>query len=90
MAKQVIGIGTVPNDSTGDTLRNAMDKVNDNFTELYDATVEPDAFYFAGRTFRFESRDGKLCIDQAITALGFGVGALENTDWANIAEFILP
>ena len=36
MAKQVIGIGTVANDGTGDTLRVSMDKVNDNFTEVYD------------------------------------------------------
>tara|TARA_R110002126_G_scaffold13324_8_gene57969 strand:+ start:1097 stop:1735 length:639 start_codon:yes stop_codon:yes gene_type:complete len=36
MAKQVINIGTVANDSTGDPLRTAFDKVNDNFTELYD------------------------------------------------------
>lgn len=39
MAKQVIGIGTVPNDGTGDTLRIAFDKVNDNFTELYDGAI---------------------------------------------------
>ena len=35
MAKQVIGIGTTANDGTGDPLRTAMDKTNDNFTELY-------------------------------------------------------
>ena len=35
MAKQTIGIGSTANDGTGDTLRDAMDKVNDNFTELY-------------------------------------------------------
>ena len=35
MAKQVIGIGTTANDGTGDTLRDAFDKCNDNFTELY-------------------------------------------------------
>ena len=35
MAKQVINIGTVANDGTGDTVRDAFDKVNDNFTELY-------------------------------------------------------
>lgn len=35
MAKQVINIGTVANDGTGDPLRTAFDKVNDNFTELY-------------------------------------------------------
>ena len=36
MAKQVINIGTTANDGTGDPLRSAFDKVNDNFTELYD------------------------------------------------------
>jgi len=35
MAKQVIGRGTTANDGTGDPLRDAFDKVNDNFTELY-------------------------------------------------------
>lgn len=35
MAKQTINIGTSPNDGTGDTLRDAYDKCNDNFTELY-------------------------------------------------------
>lgn len=37
MAKQVIGIGAAPNDGTGDALRTAFGKVNDNFTELYAA-----------------------------------------------------
>lgn len=36
MAKQVINIGASPNDGTGDFVRNAFDKTNDNFTELYD------------------------------------------------------
>ena len=35
MAKQVINIGSVPNDGTGDTGRDGGDKINDNFTELY-------------------------------------------------------
>ena len=35
MAKQTIGIGTIPNDGTGDTLRDAMEITNNNFTELY-------------------------------------------------------
>jgi hypothetical protein len=39
MAKQTIGIGSVANDGTGDPLRTAMDKVNDNFTELYTEDV---------------------------------------------------
>lgn len=35
MAQQTIGIGTTPNDGTGDTLRVAFDKTNQNFTEVY-------------------------------------------------------
>ena len=34
-AKQTINVGTSANDGTGDTLRGAFIKVNDNFTELY-------------------------------------------------------
>ena len=35
MAKQIINIGASANDGNGDPLRNAFDKVNDNFNELY-------------------------------------------------------
>ena len=36
MAKQSISLGTSANDGTGDTLRDAGQKINENFTELYD------------------------------------------------------
>ena len=35
MAQQQINIGTTANDGTGETVRSAFDKTNDNFTELY-------------------------------------------------------
>jgi hypothetical protein len=35
MPQQTINIGTAANDRTGDTWRDAMDKANDNFDELY-------------------------------------------------------
>lgn len=35
MAKQIINIGASANDGTGDPLRNAFDKTNDNFNEVY-------------------------------------------------------
>jgi hypothetical protein len=35
MAKSIINIGTVPNDGTGDTIRDSFNKANLNFTELY-------------------------------------------------------
>ena len=37
MAKQDLNLGSTPNDGTGDPLRDAMDKVNDNFLEVYNA-----------------------------------------------------
>jgi hypothetical protein len=35
MAKQTINIGSAANDGTGDPLRTAFDKINDNFSEIY-------------------------------------------------------
>jgi len=37
MARQTINIGSSANDGTGDPLRTAFDKINDNFVELYGA-----------------------------------------------------
>ena len=38
MAKQTINIGTGPNTKNGDPIRTAFQKVNENFTELYNLT----------------------------------------------------
>ena len=35
MAQKSINIGSTANDGTGETVRSAFDKTNDNFTELY-------------------------------------------------------
>jgi len=42
MAQEIINIGTTPNDGTGDPLRTAFTKVNENFTELYDTADTQD------------------------------------------------
>ena len=39
MAKQTINIGSSANDGTGDPLRTAFDKINDNFDELYSTSL---------------------------------------------------
>jgi len=36
MSKQLINIGTSPNDGTGDNLRNSFIKINNNFNEVYE------------------------------------------------------
>ena len=37
MAKQAIGIGSLPNDGGGDSLRDGAIKLNSNFSEIYTA-----------------------------------------------------
>lgn len=55
MAQQTIDVGNYASDGTGDPLREAFTKVNDNFTELYSGNVQLTAanvlvFSVAGRT----------------------------------------
>jgi hypothetical protein len=45
MAKQTINIGSTANDGTGDPLRSAFIKVNDNFTEVYN--IAESAYNYA-------------------------------------------
>jgi len=49
MAKQEINLGTGPNTGTGDSLRNAFGKINENFTEVYDTAQS--AFEAANNAF---------------------------------------
>lgn len=39
MAKQTVNIGAAPNDGTGDPIRQAMSKINDNFDEIYSSYI---------------------------------------------------
>jgi len=45
MAQQVINIGTVPDDNTGDLVRDAFSKANDNYNELYAALNPTTGLY---------------------------------------------
>jgi len=61
MAQQTLNIGTNANDGTGDTLRAAMDKVNDNFTEIYTAPgVSSDAILISGNSISAIRSDDDL------------------------------
>lgn len=66
MARQNINIGTTANDGTGDTLRIAGGKINDNFSEIYDhlgkydtlsagAKLDSDGVVFEGTANDFET-----------------------------------
>ena len=73
MAKQGIGIGTSANDGTGDPLRTAMDKTNDNFNEVY-------ALFGDGSTLAI-SGDATV----SAGALTIAAGAVENSMLADDA-----
>jgi hypothetical protein len=66
MAQQTVDIGSAPNDGTGDTLRDAGDKINDNFTELYGQVAALGG--------------AKLPVRVATTANGTLASAFENGD----------
>lgn len=81
MAKQIVNTGLADNDGTGDPLRNAFTKVNENFTELYNA----DAAAFSGA---YADLSGK---PTSITAFGITDGSnnqILSTDGAGNFTFV--
>lgn len=72
MAKQTINIGTTANDGTGDPLRTAFDKVNDNFTELYSDDAGDVGSIIAGTGISVDQATGDVTIsldDNAISEI---------------------
>lgn len=59
MAQQLIGLGATPNDGTGDTLRIAGGKINDNFDELY-SKIASDEFVIIRSMSDFPTPVGNL------------------------------
>lgn len=76
MAKKVIGIGTVPNDGTGDSLRVGMGKADDNFTELYDA----EALNTAKVTNATHSGDATGATALTLATVNSNVGSFTNAN----------
>ena len=77
MAKQTIGIGTTANDGTGDALRTAFDKVNDNFDEVY-----ADDFVTAAR-IADNTITNALMADDAIDSAEIADGAIDTVHIAD-------
>jgi hypothetical protein len=50
MAQELISVGTSPNDGTGDSLRLAFTKINNNFSELYSSAELTDVAFSVGNT----------------------------------------
>jgi len=71
MAKQTINVGTTPNDRSGDSLRAAFQKINTNFTELYEAfglsdTGQDTSLTFTGSTISTDD-SSDITINQKTT-----------------------
>lgn len=95
MTMQTINIGTTANDGTGDTLRAAGDKINDNFTELYAAVAgggytdeqARDAIGAAlveGAGIDITVNDGGDTITIAATAAGASVSSQTGTSYTAV------
>lgn len=81
MSQQTINIGSAANDDTGDPLRSAFDKCNDNFTELYS---------IAGGIELGSNYCGMDSRTHFATQFGADEGYDEEFDGFNIAEGTLP
>ena len=68
MTQQTINIGVVANDGTGDDLRVAMQKINDNFNELYVASPITSIITIEGNTISTTASNANL----ELTASGTG------------------
>ena len=65
MSQQTINIGAVANDGTGDQLRTAFDKVNDNFNEVYTELggTTLSNVKISGNTISTDDTNGNLTLD---------------------------
>ena len=63
MAKQTVNLGSSANDGTGDPLRTAFDKINDNFNELYSAGAAGTNIDITGNKITSTDTNGHLVLD---------------------------
>jgi len=65
MAYQTVNIGSSANDGTGDQLRTAFDKINDNFSEVYTELggTSLSNISITGNTISTDDANGSLTID---------------------------
>jgi len=91
MAQQTINIGAAPDDGTGDPLRTAFDKVNDNFTELYaeDAALGTAVADLDTRVDALEASGGVTTLDglSDVDTTGKAVGDLLRWDGSGWVEY---
>ena len=85
MAQQTINIGTSANDGTGDPLRTAFDKVNDNFTELYNDDAGDVGSITGGTGITASSSTGDVTLSITNDGVGHDQLAARYTEIQDIA-----
>jgi len=70
MGKQTIDLGTVDNDGTGDPLKTALGKTNDNFDEIYDGG-DIDSRQYTEGVSNPAHKEGLVFYDSAKDALSY-------------------
>jgi hypothetical protein len=91
MSKLTVNTGTSANDRTGDSLRTAFSKINDNFAELYtalglgDGSLNVGALEFSGSTITTTDSSAivigqKLTVTSDLTVHGAFSGELNFSD----------
>ena len=85
MAQEIINLGVTANDGTGDSIRRAGLKINNNFTELYARPSVLSDIQFDNNTIRTQSSDANIVLKPSGTgALVFpGITVDDNTIKAN-------
>src|SRR6056297_1765595 len=84
MARQEINIGINPNDGTGDKLRDASRKINENFAELYSNTGLENNFVFEENSISVSNQDGDLTLSTNGTGnVVVSKGLVVNSDFEN-------
>ena len=87
MAKQTVNLGSSANDGTGDPLRTAFDKINDNFDELYlySTATSGNNITITANTIASDNTNGNIIIDpngtgRLVLATGSELRFTDHTD----------
>ena len=60
MTQQIIGVGAVANDGSGDPLRTAFTKINENFTEIYNLGAPGSNLDLSGNQITATNSNGDI------------------------------
>ena len=81
MAQALINVGTIPNDGTGDAIRQAGIYINNNFTVVFDFDPVKSDIRFTGNVISTQSSDADIEVRASgagVVQLGAGIKINDN------------